>query len=340
MAKKRTYPAVDDLMPSLFDDSPAPSPEVSFPGMERHIRLLKKEQEKREASVKPLEVTKTPEHVYFMAMGSGSSGNCAYVGTRSAGVLIDAGVDTDKVEGELKRNGIPMTAVQGILLTHDHGDHVRYAYNLLRRNRHILLYCTPRVMNGILRRHNISRRIRDYHKAIYKEIPFNLAGFEITAFEVDHDGSDNAGYHITTPQGFAMTIATDLGRIGDRVDHYMRLARHIVIEANYDMPMLLQGSYPEYLKARIMADNGHLDNTVTAAYLASIYTDGLKNIFLCHLSEDNNTPLLAVTAVSRALNAIGVTVGDCSNSPTAREAAVQLMALPRYDSTGLIRLAW
>lgn len=343
MARTKKRTPVNFSTPSLFDTADlfdTPSLEPSMPGIERHIKIAKAQMEERraaEATVQPLETLTQVDKVLYMSFGSGSSGNCTFIGTQEAGFLIDAGVDDKKVEKELKRNGISMDSVKGIVLTHDHGDHIRYAYSLLRSNRNMLLYCTPRVLNGILRRHNVSRRIKDYHKAIYKEIPFELAGFSVTAFEVDHDGSDNAGYYISRP-GFDFTVATDLGKIGPRADHYMRLASYLMIESNYDLEMLQRGQYPEYLKARIIAANGHLDNQVTASYLASIYRPELKFVFLCHLSQDNNTPDKALDAVRDALAAIGITAGDGSNSATALASPIQVMALPRYDSTGIITL--
>ena len=103
--------------------------------------------------------------------------------------------------------------------------------------------------------------------------------------------------------------------------------------------MLRCGRYPAYLKARIEADDGHLDNTVTARFLSSLLTPRLHNIFLCHLSKDNNTPETALRTIEDALHRTGVAeIGDCSESPYSRMAPVQLMALPRFDSTGLISL--
>lgn len=102
--------------------------------------------------------------------------------------------------------------------------------------------------------------------------------------------------------------------------------------------MLEAGSYPEYLKARIRGAMGHLSNTVTANYLREIYHPGLRNVFLCHLSKDNNTPRLATATVEAALTAAGATVGDASNTPYARMCSLQLLALPRYDATPLIPL--
>ena len=329
-------------MPSLFDGidlSTGLEPKLpDLPGLDRHVQVLKREFElKRTHTVTPLKEVNAHEQILFLSFGSGSSGNCTYIGTRDKGILIDAGVDNKFVEKELLRNGIYSSAVKGIVLTHDHGDHIRYVYSLLRSNRAWGLYCTPKVLNGILRRHNISRRIKDYHHAIYKEFPFELGGFQITAFEVNHDGSDNAGFFLKRDE-FTFAMATDLGSIGERVDYYMRQASHVMIETNYDSEMLIRGRYPEYLKARIIADNGHLDNVDAAEYLSKIYTSRLKHVFLCHLSKDNNTPEKALNAVKSTLNSLNIKVGDCSNSPEALNADVQLMALPRFESSGLITL--
>lgn len=275
----------------------------------------------------PLEAS---DRVFFMSFGSGSSGNCAYIGDRHYGFLIDAGIDAKKVTDALKANGIAMDRVLGIILTHDHHDHISQAYSLLRTNRHIKLYCTPRTLNGILRRHNISRRIKDYHSPIYKEFPFRIGAFEITPFEVMHDGADNAGFYITHGDR-SIAVATDLGCISPRVDYYMRTADTIIIEANYDLRMLREGAYPEYLKARIAADNGHLDNTVAARFIADIMSPKLRNLYLCHLSNDNNTPHIAIQAIKDAIAPTQTSdisaIGDTDS--------LRLMALPRYEVTPL-----
>lgn len=270
------------------------------------------------------------DRVFFMSFGSGSSGNCAYVGDRNSGFLVDAGVDAKKVTTSLLANGITMDRVKGIILTHDHHDHISQAYALLRSNRHMRLYCTPRTFNGILRRHNVSRRIKDYHQPIYKEFPFKLGEFEITPFEVMHDGADNAGFFITHSSGHTMAVATDLGCISPRVDFYMRQADSIVIEANYDHHMLVTGTYPEYLKARIAADNGHLDNKETAAFISEIISPRLHNLYLCHLSHDNNLPQIALQTIEDAISR--------RDDALTLLQSLRLVALPRYASTPLYTL--
>lgn len=268
----------------------------------------------------------------FISFGSGSSGNCSYIGSDDCGVLIDAGVDVDQVFKILSSNGINPESVKGVCLTHDHGDHIRYAYTIVRKYRHINIYCTNRVMNGILRRHNISRRIKDQHVPIYKEIPFELASLKITAFEVPHDGSDNAGFFIEYA-GKSFTIATDIGHIAERAFHYMTQANYLMIESNYDAQMLSEGTYPEYLKNRIRAANGHLDNKDAARFIADNYVETLKYIFLCHLSNDNNTPEVARAEIINALAEKNISVGEGEGTISDRSKAVQLIALPRFESS-------
>lgn len=339
---KHNQPGLFDLTADIFD-TPSDTPDVTddiHPSILDFVVKIEKQKQNADKNAdtdthKSIEVDRSqlsiPDTLLFMSFGSGSSGNCAYIGTADQGVLIDAGVDPKRISDTLEANGLNIANVKGICLTHDHGDHVRYVYAIVRKNPHIGVYCTPKTLNGILRRHSISRRIKDYHRPIYKEFPFTVGGLELTAFDVSHDGTDNAGYFITRGS-HRFTIATDLGRITPRVDYYMRQARYIMIESNYDADMLRQGSYPMHLKARIAADNGHLDNNVTAQFLAEIASPALSHIFLCHLSQDNNTPELALTAVREALTKAGITdIGDGSGSLQAQSCPMQLAALPRFE---------
>lgn len=275
-------------------------------------------------------------NIFFASFGSGSSGNCAYLGNGSAGLLIDAGIDPDRVFPVLQRNGILPEMVKGIILTHDHADHVRYAYKIVRSYKHMRIYCTPRLLNGLLRSHNLSRRIKEYQDNIFKEIPFRLAGMTVTAFETSHDASDNMGFFVEV-NGRNFVIATDMGTITSRAEFYMRQADYLMIESNYDDDMLSAGSYPEFLKARVRGERGHLDNKVAAAFVSGNCPQ-VKYVFLCHLSNDNNTPDIALRAMRTALEGNGITVGDASNAPDQRSRDVQLYALPRFDPSPLFPL--
>lgn len=273
-----------------------------------------------------------PDPLYFCSFGSGSSGNSCYVGSSQGGILVDVGIRSEEIERGLAANGVDMKHVKGVMLTHDHADHVKYVYALLRNHRHLKLFCTNRVLNGILRKHSISKRIKEYHVPIFKEIPFKIMDFEITAFDVHHDGTDNMGFSIEFDSR-RFVIATDLGEISDRARYYMSRATYLMIEANYDAHMLRIGRYPEYLKARIASGNGHLDNRQTAAFLREIINPGLNYIFLCHLSKDNNTPQIALHTVREALEERGLKIGHAMETMEDRKADVQLSALPRFDMT-------
>lgn len=283
--------------------------------------------------VAPIQEMSTKDsRIFYQSFGSGSSGNSCYIGTPTGGLLIDAGIREDAVEMMLKSNGVGMDKVKGILLTHDHNDHIKYVYKFLRNNKGISLFCTNRVMNGILRHNNVSRRIKDYHIPIFKEIPFKVADFEVTAFEVSHDGTDNMGFSLSYDKR-NFVLATDMGTVTSRARHYISQSNYLVVEANYDLRMLRNGPYPEHLKARIVMETGHMDNTATAGLLKEVYHDGLRNVFLCHLSKENNTPEIADRTVREALEGMGLKVGHGDDSLSDRAADISLVVLPRTEPT-------
>ena len=279
-----------------------------------------------------VEFRKPLHRLRFMSFGSGSSGNCSYVGTERCGVLIDAGVDNNFVTAELVRNGINLSTIKGILLTHDHGDHVRYCYALVRRNPGWKLFATPRTIEGILRRHNLSRRITEYHSPIFKEHEYMFDDIKVIPFNTSHDGADNMGYAFSMGDT-NFVICTDTGVITERADYYLKQASAIMIESNYDNEMLTNGRYREYLKARIRSEIGHLDNRETARYIKSIYSPSITHLFLCHLSEENNTPETAFTTMVNALTELGV--NPAPSSANIPSGTVYLATLPRYKSSDL-----
>ena len=153
---------------------------------------------------------------------------------------------------------------------------------------------------------------------IYKEEPLIFEDFKITAFEVPHDGTDNVGYCMEIG-GQVFSFLTDLGYITPTAAKYICMANHLIIEANYDDEMLKMGPYPQHLKERIASPNGHMCNRETAEFLAENMNEGLRHIWLCHLSKDNNHPELALKTVEFILRGKGIIVGK----------DVQLAALKR-----------
>lgn len=337
--RKRSADPIQDL-PGLFDhldidlSQEVPTDDVEIVRSEHVAQTA----EQQDFNIDTSKLTR-PSSLRFISFGSGSSGNCSYLGFdsgegRSTGILIDAGVEPDRVYEALRDNRIDIRNISGILLTHDHGDHVRYAYNIVRANRHMVIYTTMRTMTGILRRHSISRRIKDYQKIIYIEHPFEAAAFNVTAFKTSHDGTENVGFAIASKEGdHHFVIATDTGFITPEADRYLRMANYIVIESNYDMQMLMTGPYPEYLKARIIGERGHMDNAETARYLADIVGSHVSHVFLCHISDENNTPELAYNATAESLKAKGLSIGDPANPLMSESTDIALGVLPRGQVT-------
>lgn len=331
--RRSTRPLHD--LPSLFGESEAAM-------LDEHVALMEKMQlppepePSTEADFALSEAyRRRPSRLRFISFGSGSSGNCAYVGTPECGLLIDAGVDNNFVKAALAENGIDIDTIRGILLTHDHADHVRYSYAIVRHHRQMRLYATNRTLEGMLRRHNISRRIADYHAPLFKEHEYMFDDIKVIPFETSHDGTDNVGFAIFHGDT-VFVVATDMGEVTERADHYIRTATALMIESNYDERMLATGRYPEYLKARIRSPKGHMDNAVTARYLASIYRPALSHIFLCHLSDDNNTPETATATALNALRTIGV---NPALSPDGiSDTTVYILPLPRFKASDLFVL--
>ena len=143
---------------------------------------------------------------------------------------------------------------------------------------------------------------------IEKEVPFTLRDFRITAFEVPHDSTDNVGYMIEFGN-HTFPFATDVAHITPTVSRYMSQANHLIIEANYDEEMLIHGTYPPFLKERVARQTGHWGNHDTAESLATHYDPKLADIWLCHLSRDNNHPELAYKTVDERLYQEGIRVG-------------------------------
>jgi phosphoribosyl 1,2-cyclic phosphodiesterase len=238
----------------------------------------------------------------FCSLSSGSSGNCYYIGNELHGILIDAGISATSIRKFLKDLNISMQTIMGVLITHNHSDHIRGLEVLTRKNS-LPAFTTEKIWESIISpRNNISR---DCIRKIQLQKTFHLAGFDIEAFPVNHDAPETVGFHISAGNR-NITIATDLGHICQTSAPYLRKANLLVIESNYDEEMLENGGYPYFLKSRIRSDNGHLGNHQTSVFLADIISDNLSHIFLAHLSKNNNTPEKALQTLRRTLSEKGI----------------------------------
>jgi len=205
----------------------------------------------------------------FCSLSSGSSGNCYYLGNGSQGILIDAGISATSIRKFLRDLGIPMETIMGIMITHNHSDHIKGLEVLTRRNG-IPAFTTSAVWKSIL-----SPRMRissDCIREIHSGMKFSLAGFDIEAFPVCHDAPETIGFQISTHDK-KITIATDLGHICQTAAMYIKAANLLVIESNYDEQMLVSGRYPHFLKYIIKRDKNKLKSLLTTDFVTKILRD-------------------------------------------------------------------
>ncbi|MBO4499090.1 MAG: MBL fold metallo-hydrolase [Bacteroidaceae bacterium] len=244
----------------------------------------------------------------FMSLSSGSSGNCYYLGADGNGILIDAGIPTKLIRQYLNDVDIPFDSVKAVFVTHDHADHIK-SLGTLGQKYYLPVYATRGTHAGINNNYCMTEKLSAAcTRYIEKEKALQFGDFLITAFEVPHDGTDNVGYFIEVG-GRNFCFVTDLGHITETVASYASRANYLIIEANYDEDMLRMGHYPKFLKDRITSPQGHLCNKTTACFLAQNVNENLKNVWLCHLSGENNHPEIAYKTVEYALRGVGIIPG-------------------------------
>ncbi|MBP7151763.1 MAG: MBL fold metallo-hydrolase [Paludibacteraceae bacterium] len=244
----------------------------------------------------------------FQSFGSGSSGNCYYIGNSDYGFLIDAGIGIRTVKKYLKNIGLNFENILGVFITHDHLDHIR-ALGPLERKLNLPVFSTQKILRAIdenyYRENHANSPTRNI---IEKNETICIRDFSFTAFHVSHDATDNVGYTVEYKKK-KFTFATDLGCIGTEASSHLKEADYLVLEANYDEQMLKNGSYPEHLKRRISSSTGHLSNDQTGLFLSENFNNKIKNIFLCHLSKENNSRELALNTVCNYLENKNISVG-------------------------------
>ena len=247
----------------------------------------------------------------FFSLASGSSGNCYFLGTDDYGILLDAGINSRTIKKILKDNDIEMEQIMAVFITHDHADHIK-AVGSLGEKYGIPVYATKAVHEGINNSRYVEQKLYSSRRILEKEQPVQVRDFRITAFEIPHDASDCVGYYIKLGE-HNFVLATDIGHINDTLARYARVANHLIVESNYDKEMLTQGNYPPFLKERITNGTGHLSNIEAAEFLAANFDLHMKNIWLCHLSRDNNHPELALKTVEMAMGQYGIRIGKDVN---------------------------
>lgn len=263
--------------------------------------------------------------VRFMSLSSGSCGNCYYLGTEKGGILIDAGVSLRRLKKVLQEYDLDMDSFSAVLVTHDHLDHIRHLGSFCKRLSKPV-YTTQTIHSALARHTFTAPTIGPCRRVLEEDVWNDIAGMKVRYFVVPHDATQTVGYAIEV-EDHRFVIMTDIGRMTDEAVGFARQADTVVVESNYDMDMLMSGPYTYELKMRIVQGCGHLSNDECAGAIRRFWHDGLKNIFLCHLSENNNTHELAYRSASGALKEMGVAKGS-----------VYLYCLPRQYPSQMFEL--
>lgn len=236
----------------------------------------------------------------FCSLASGSSGNSEYVGSDSTSILIDAGISTRRIVNGLDIVGVSADSLDAILVTHEHSDHIKGLEVFLSKY-NVPLYATMPTLDAVARADKKNRIDKSLFKAIKPDKAFLIGDIEVMPFATSHDAGQSVCYTLQSGRK-KIGIATDLGVYDNYVISKLSGSNIMFIEANYDLSMLQAGPYPYSLKKRILSDVGHLSNDMGARLILQLLGRHVTNVFLGHLSKENNYPALAYETVRYELN--------------------------------------
>ena len=259
----------------------------------------------------------------FCSLASGSSGNCYLVQTETTAVVVDAGISGKKVREGLEATGTD-TLVSGLLITHEHVDHVKSVSTLAKRIPQLQVYATQGTWDNM--EHTVSK---DQQKILSEGECFTIGDLEVQAFSLSHDAAQPVGYTFRNG-GKQITIVTDTGCYTQEILAQAEDADVLVLEANHDVDMLRIGRYPWFLKQRVLGDEGHLSNETAGKILVELLhrKEKQRRVCLAHLSKENNFPEMAYQTVKNILEDADYYIGD----------QVQLITLDRDGLSGICEL--
>ena len=237
------------------------------------------------------------------SIASGSSGNCIYVGSDCAHVLVDVGISKKRIEEGLRSIDMDVRDMDGILITHEHSDHMK-GLGVMSRKYHLPIYATRGTIEAIQEMASVGRMPEGLFHEIQEDEEFQIKDLTVRPFHISHDAAQPVGYRLNCKEQ-SVGIATDMGTYDDYTVRNLQKLDALLLEAIHDVRMLQVGSYPYYLKRRILGNQGHLSNENAGQLLCRLLHDRLKAVFLGHLSKENNYEQLAYETVCQE-----VTMGD------------------------------
>ena len=240
--------------------------------------------------------------VSVTVLASGSKGNCTLVSSSSTRLLVDAGLCCREILRRLLLSGHDGASIDGVLITHEHTDHIG-GLRVLARKLRIPVYVSAATYQEYQRcardanghRVNIDRR-----ETFSSGSTFQIGDIAVTPFTIPHDAIDPVGFTFRS-DGIKIGICTDLGYMPASVRNHLRGCHVLMLESNHDLEMLRGGPYPWSVKQRVMSRVGHLSNDALADFLTKDYDGAAEFLILAHLSEQNNHPEIARMTAERAL---------------------------------------
>jgi len=241
-------------------------------------------------------VQPTNTHLTVCILASGSKGNAILVADNQTRILFDAGLSGIEIERRCQAKGFHPDQLDAIVVSHEHSDHIQ-GVGVLARRFGLPVHISKKTGQSA---GTTLGKIADIR---YFECgnPFTISTWTISPFSISHDAEDPAGFTILS-NGMKIGIATDLGIVTNMVKERLKACQVLILEANHDPDMLINGPYPWPLKQRIQSRTGHLSNADSRELVTALKHDGLEHVVLAHLSETNNTPQKAMQEVGLALN--------------------------------------
>jgi phosphoribosyl 1,2-cyclic phosphodiesterase len=223
--------------------------------------------------------------LFIASLNSGSNGNCYYIGNGEEAVFVDAGLSCRETEIRMKRLGLNMSRIKAIFITHEHSDHISGVNQLVAK------YQIPVYVSQSTLKEAGFWKIRKFTFHFTDQLPVQIGGLRITAFQKKHDACDPHSFVISTAKT-NIGVFTDIGEPCDRLIHYFKQCHAAFLESNYDEEMLEKGRYPFYLKNRIRGGSGHLSNRQALDLYTKHRPSFMSHLLLSHLSKENNSPEL------------------------------------------------
>ncbi|ABR50818.1 beta-lactamase domain protein [Alkaliphilus metalliredigens QYMF] len=241
----------------------------------------------------------------FCSLASGSSGNCHLISDGKEHLLVDAGLSGKQIESRLKDIGMNPKDLTGILVSHEHRDHI-LGVGILSRRYNLPVYANEGTWKGMADKVG---KVKEEHICFFDQTrDFKIGKLTVSPFSISHDAKDPVGFCFQGSNA-KISIATDLGHIDEEILNKVGNSDLVVLESNHDVEMLKIGQYPYALKRRVLSDVGHLSNDAAGDAIVDLVKRNVKAILLAHLSKENNFPELAMITVKNILQSNEMIIG-------------------------------